>query len=39
MLTLADMGGGGLFEMLTSANILLDYGNLQLINRSSPNST
>ena len=31
MLTLADMGGGGLFEMLTSANILLDYGNLHQI--------
>ena len=28
MLTLADMGGGGLFEMLTSANILHNHGNL-----------
>ena len=28
MLTLADMGGGGLFEMLTSANILHNHGYL-----------
>ena len=33
MLTLADMGGGGLFKMLTSANILHNYGNLQSINK------
>ena len=32
MLTFADMGKEGLFEMLMSANICHDYGKLQLIN-------
>ena len=39
MLTLADMGGGGLFEMLTSVNILNNHGNIHLKLLNPLNST